>query len=283
MRIAFYFVLLMVLFSTPALPEAVVSQLKAKAERGDVNAQKELGKKYRAGDGVFENPKLSFRWYRLAAEQGDTEAMTELGLLYYKGEGVEKDFFEAEELWYRAAVEGNAWAQLHLARLFDPGTGLFFDDRGIENVYGRPPAYQIDSEEWYTKAAEQGLARAQVALASFYMFGWGNQARPMDQVMKWLTKATAQGSAQALYDLGMITCTPNELLPGTDMDAYMWFRLADHYGHIYSVQADLDRLSSKLSADEIEEGQARVTKWLKDHPEPSGRRVRSACRPAEDD
>lgn len=278
MRLVFHTILLLTLFSATTLPEAVVSQLKTKAGHGDLTAQKELGKRYRAGDGVAQDPKLSFYWYSLAAAAGDIEAMTELGLLYYEGKGIEKDFFKAEELWYQAALLGNPWAQLHLARLFDPDNGLFFDGRGIGNVYGRQPTNQINSEEWYTKAAEQGLARAQVALASFYMFGWGNQARPMDQALKWLRQAAEQRNAVALYELGMIAETPNELLPGTDMDAYMWFTLADHFGYIHSVQADLARLSSKLSANEIEEAEAGVTEWLKHHAEPSGRRVRSACR-----
>src|SRR5688572_3206525 len=46
------------------------------------------------GEGV-ENYKEAMKWWSMAAEKGDTEAQFNLGVLYNRGNGVEKNFKEA--------------------------------------------------------------------------------------------------------------------------------------------------------------------------------------------
>lgn len=48
------------------------------AEKGNAEAQFNLGIMYYRGDGVGQNPQEAMRWYRLAAEQGHAEAQAKI-------------------------------------------------------------------------------------------------------------------------------------------------------------------------------------------------------------
>ena len=48
--------------------------LSARAEQGDADAQYQLGKCYKHGDGVEVNRKESAKWFRMAAENGHGDA-----------------------------------------------------------------------------------------------------------------------------------------------------------------------------------------------------------------
>ncbi len=69
------------------------------AEKGEVNAQYNLGQMYRYCDGVACDPVLAAKWYRKAAEQGDKAAQYNLGSMYLIGEGVAADKEEAHR-WF---------------------------------------------------------------------------------------------------------------------------------------------------------------------------------------
>ena len=84
--------------------------LQAQAERGEVEAQVELGRRYSAAYGVPEDPQKSFFWYSRAAEQGSAKAWHRLGLHYNAGSSFNASaekalecFLKAVELDYPAA------------------------------------------------------------------------------------------------------------------------------------------------------------------------------------
>ena len=55
--------------------------------------------------------------------------------------------------------------------------------------------------EWYQRAAEMGLAEAQVQLAGCYRRGWGVES-DIDLAFEWYHKAAEQGNGWAQYALG---------------------------------------------------------------------------------
>ena len=102
------------------LPE----DLRERAERGNVSAQAELGRRYYVGEGVPQDDAEAVRWTRLAAEQGHAPAQYSLGLLYFRGRGVAGDDAAAAH-WYRAAAEqGHPPAQAALSSLYAYGAGV---------------------------------------------------------------------------------------------------------------------------------------------------------------
>src|SRR6266496_4967168 len=79
---------------------AFVAQLSATslyeaAERGDAEAQFNLGMMYSTGLGIEKDDSAAFRWNQKAAEQGHKEAEFILGLMFHEGAGTAKDETQA--------------------------------------------------------------------------------------------------------------------------------------------------------------------------------------------
>ena len=87
-----------------------VADLLTQAERGDPEAQLEVGEMYVAGRDVPQNDAVAFAWYRQAAEQGVAEAQFNVGLMYSAGRGVPRDEAEAVTWYQKAAAQGLAEA-----------------------------------------------------------------------------------------------------------------------------------------------------------------------------
>ena len=102
-------------------------------------------------------------------------------------EGVEAwdrgDYKKAVEEWRRAAVAGDPGAQFDLGQAYKLGRGV-------------PVDFAL-AEQWYGKAALQGLARAEdsYGLALF-------QNGKHDEAVPWLEKAVARGEPRAQLVLG---------------------------------------------------------------------------------
>ena len=134
-------------------------QYRLAAEKGDAQAQFNLGRLYQDGQGVPQNYAEAMKWHRLAAEQGDASAQNSLGVMYHNGQGVAQNYADAMK-WYRLSAEqGNAIAQLNLAVMYDIGRGV------LQNY--------AEAAKWFRRAAEQGDADAQNYLGTMYSNGQG--------------------------------------------------------------------------------------------------------------
>jgi uncharacterized protein len=71
--------------------DSAVAVIRA-AERGNMNAEAQLGRLYSTGRGVPQNFYKAAKWYSLAAVRGHGGAQFELGLLYNSGRGVPRDY-----------------------------------------------------------------------------------------------------------------------------------------------------------------------------------------------
>lgn len=81
-----------------------LKELAPLAERGNAEAQSNLGRMYLYGWGVRKSAAESAKWYRKAAEQGDAKAQKMLAYLLEQGAGVEKNPAEAGK-WRRASEQ----------------------------------------------------------------------------------------------------------------------------------------------------------------------------------
>src|SRR3974390_805842 len=66
-------------------------QTKAKAEAGDIDAQKQMAKMYAKGVGVETNFVEAVKWLRKAADKGDAQAQLTLGVFLENGQGLPQD------------------------------------------------------------------------------------------------------------------------------------------------------------------------------------------------
>jgi len=186
-----------------------------KAEKGDANAQLQIGNIYKQAKGVPQDYKQAVYWYTKAAEQGDAKAQDNLASMYSKGEGVPRNHKQAVYWYTKAAEQGNVPAQYNLAIMYEFGWGV---------VQNSQKAFY-----WYTKAAEQGHADAQCILAFMYERGEGT---PQDykQAFNWYTKAAEKGNVGAQYKLASMY-DKGEGVPQDYKQAVYWYTKAAEQGH----------------------------------------------------
>lgn len=98
------------------------------AQKGDANAQFNIGILYEYGLGVVQDYAEAVRCYRMAARQGNVSARFNLAVMYSKGRGVAQDHTEAVKLYREAAQRGFAPAQNNLGIKLSAGEGVRRDD-----------------------------------------------------------------------------------------------------------------------------------------------------------
>ncbi|MGF1640828.1 MAG: peptidoglycan-binding protein [Rhodospirillales bacterium] len=159
-----------------------VAEIRRAADRGDAEAQYQMGLRYATGDGVTRHHVRARGWFELAAAQGHRGAQYRLGLAYAAGRGVSRDPERALAWLTQAAEGGHVRAQYRLGEAYLHGRGT-----------PREPAW---AARWLEMAALRGHTEAQVALGVGHAAGSG---LPIDRVQAWtwLRIAEADGHEQA--------------------------------------------------------------------------------------
>ena len=112
------------------------------AERGDRDAQANLGLLYARGQGVPQDYATALKWFQQSANQGYAIAQNNLGVMYRNGYGVRQDYEVAAMFYLLSAAQGYPLAQHSLGAMYENGEGI-------------RPDY-VEAYMWYTLAAEQG-------------------------------------------------------------------------------------------------------------------------------
>jgi TPR repeat protein len=87
---------------------------------GHVPSMTRLAEAYSRGRGVKKDELLAQSWYFRAAEKGDAEAEYQVGMMHVRGKGVAKNPFTARGWLEKAAARGHEAARLELAKLTPP-------------------------------------------------------------------------------------------------------------------------------------------------------------------
>jgi uncharacterized protein len=171
-------------------PEAVdaavrVADLSA-AEKGDVNAQLRVARRFLTKVEAERDAQQGVNWLKRAAEGGHPEAMERLATLLRNGRDVPHDV-PAALAWYRKAAEtGRAPAQ------YWTGMMLLNGETGPRDGAG--------GEAWLRKAAEQDYAPAQARLALELL----RRDAASAEAVALLNDAVAQGNPFAQGALGRV-------------------------------------------------------------------------------
>ena len=113
--------------TVPAQSEPLLTELRARAEEGDADAQYQLALQFKVGVALPRDDTEAAAWLLRAAEQGHLDAQFMLGTMYHEGRGVPKDDFEAAA-WVRMAAEaGHPDAPFLLGSMYQEGRGVFKD------------------------------------------------------------------------------------------------------------------------------------------------------------
>jgi len=168
-------------------PILAAKLIRKAAERGDKDAQYNLGECYFEGTGVPEDEAEAVIWFRKAAEQGHAEAQNSLGVCLMDGLGVLRDETQAIEWFHKGAEQGDENAQKNLGFYYYSGKGVVKDNAA--------------AIKWFRKAAEQGNVDAQTWMGIVCVTIDGS---PNEEAIKWLHMAAEQGDENAQMHLGQI-------------------------------------------------------------------------------
>jgi TPR repeat protein len=109
--------------------------LKAEADRGDSDAEVNLGYLYARGQGVAMDQREAFHLYDLSAQQDNGEGMNALGYKYQFGTGIKPDI-DAAIRWYCSALHrGNPRAMNNLALMLADGKDVPRDAAAARDLW----------------------------------------------------------------------------------------------------------------------------------------------------
>ncbi|MDA7531765.1 sel1 repeat family protein [Akkermansiaceae bacterium] len=167
-----------------------------------------------------------------------------------------------EELKMRAEA-GDAKSQYEFGYGYYGGDELDFD-RALGRYKGPTQDYS-EAVKWWRKAAEQGYATAQNALATAYVNGKGIP-EDYNEAVNWWRKAAEQGNASALVNLGR-AYYKGVGVPENIVKAYMFTNLgyAQDSGESRTKKTWLslkEEIKSFMTNEQIAEGQKLTREWL---------------------
>lgn len=144
-------------------------------------------------------------------------------LLMLPAAAVAQSPYSLEQL-QRGALAGEAWAQLNLGAAYD---------NGMANAPRDPKLARY----WYRKAAEQGLDKAQFALAHALATGFGGE-QDEAQARIWMRKAAEQGMSDAQYLLGvmLIEGLGGRVSFASEREGRQWLRRAAAADHAHAAR-----------------------------------------------
>ena len=243
--------------------EEQYAKLWEQAEQGDLKAQKKIADSIYIYVQMYPDPtndcETMIRYYKNLIEHGDADAMFSLGEAYYCGyDGIGlgvRNVEESTRLIKMAADKGCAAAQQWMAEAYY--TGCLIDGEPFEGTIDDAPewlfklpqkcyisefigAYSYDDVvDWYTRAAEKGIADAQCSLGDLYYNG---DCVELDckKARKWYRKAVKHGIAPAQYNLGWMYWT-GDGIHADENKAFELFSLSAAQGYLYA-QTELGTL-----------------------------------------
>jgi hypothetical protein len=252
-------------------------QIQKRAQAKDAVAETVMASCYDLGHNVAPNRKENIRWLTLAANQGYVSAEYELGHIYLYGSGVPSDYQQALLWEKKAAQQGEAEAQRDLAFMYEQGFGVkadsqeaIFWNRKAAGQGQREAQLQLakaleaqnraESMEWYRKAGRQELPDAQLRLAEL-LFEKSN--RNCKEAMAWYERASGNGVAQAMYELGKVYQLGDCASRNPKM-TYRWFQTGARYGS-QEARAEAEKSGSLLTGAERKAIDLRIQKWARTH------------------
>ncbi len=266
----------------PQNTETAIRWLELGAKGGAGWASEALTDLYLSGKATKKNTARALELLNKEAERGSHEAHRDLGLMYYYGEEVARDFALAyKHLSAIAESPLGTWdAQVYnaLGHLYEDGkvtpqdlekafkyhligakagypTGQF--SVGYAYQFGRGTKVDfVEAVQWYRLSAESGVTQAQINLAALLMLGKGTVSAEPIEGFKWYKKAAVSGSDRAQMGVAISYYTGRGA-PKDYVEAYAWANLAAASGKVERSKELREDIESKLSPEQIAEGQQR--------------------------
>lgn len=181
---------------------------------------------YEMGAGAKKDASRAAGFYRKAAKLGDTAAMYKLGMILLNGLlNQSRNVREGVSWLKRAAAQADSNCPHALHEL-----GVLYENKTLEsqNVVHQDVGY---ANELYSKAAQLGYPPSQYKMGQAYEYGQLNLPVDPRRSIAWYTRAAEQSDAEAELALSGWYLTGAEgILKQSDTEAYLWARKAADKG-----------------------------------------------------
>ena len=160
-------------FNNPT--DAIRAGLQEKANKGNVEAQKNLGL-FELQNGNFAKAMI---WLKKAADSGNADAQFNLALMYRDGEGCTVDYSQAM-YWFKKSANNHSprrGAYGEIGKMYQFGLGVSKDMSQAIN--------------WYKQGANLGDPYSMAYLGRIY-----RDSGDMDQALNWFRKAADAGDEE---------------------------------------------------------------------------------------
>ena len=144
-------------------------KVRKAAEKGDPQAENNLGVSYILGLGTEKDVPTGIDWLNKAARQGDGTALSNLALLYHTGLGVPRDDAHAVDLYLQAAAKGESATTLAFMYCRGEGTQQNFQNAAALFASGANAGGTIDAYEAALASAIGRGAPVNLELACFFL------------------------------------------------------------------------------------------------------------------
>ncbi|MFD1849091.1 tetratricopeptide repeat protein [Oceanobacillus bengalensis] len=191
------------------LEEAVT--LYKKSMQGNVEAQLELGKFYKA----IGRDDLAFIWYETSANAGNADAMYWIGNYNYDGIVVEKNWEKTFICYKEAALQGHPDAMNNYADMYFRGEYVEKDNKR---------AFEL-----FSLAAENGVMESMYTVGYLYENGIGTEVSH-EKSTYWYTQSALAGDVFAANRLGH-----EAVEEGRGTDAIYWYKMAADRQDVYGA------------------------------------------------
>ena len=259
-------------------------ELIASAQKGNAQAQYELGQLIYHGKGITKDKKAGFAWMLESAEKGYVPAQISVGESYYWGIGTIKDKFKAVEWYQKASAQKSTNAIYLLSQAYIKGSGVQQNiPKGnqlrlqaaelsyVPAMIDLAQAYRTGESEsktakvlnksfyWYEKAANTGDRSAMLNLGLMYEEGEGT-AQDNTQALKYYLEAAQKGESVAQFNICRFYFDGTHPLKQDYESAFKWCKAAalqdDYYAKLF-----LGRMYAKGLG--VKKDQAMAVKWYK--------------------
>jgi TPR repeat protein len=171
--------------------------LQKAADRGNAEAQFDIGSMYRDGDGVKQDDAQALSWLQKAAAQDYPIALDVLGLMYHEGTGVKQDYAASMDWSLKAAAHGILAAQARVGVMYMNGEGVKQDfPTALAWFQKAALARPEDQPELDVAEVNDAKAGAQFLLGRWYEAGVGTPKDPA-QALYWYRMSAELGNAKA--------------------------------------------------------------------------------------
>lgn len=200
----------------------------ALAQRGNAEANFNLGILHEDGLGVPQSIQAAVEYYEKAAVAGSSKAQYRLGLLYSVGAKIARDAVKAERWLAAAAAQGDQDAVALLAAHRGAAKTRKEQDFLRAETLHASGQYQAAVAIWQ-RLAQQGDTRSRSRLAWMLEAGQGIP-RNLDQAAQLFRQSAEEGDADAQYALAVMLQTGKGQAPDPSQ-AEIWLRRAAAQGH----------------------------------------------------